>query len=302
MFKRTITFALVGFFLWANMVTAMSSTNYEIRWDTVSTGGSDTSSSANYNLRDSVSASADGTSSSTTYQLRAGYRGGIIDEIVSFDLFIENYGSGGITATGLSGTTVTVISTTGISVNDYVAVVQNLGSSEVVAIGKVSSVGVGSIVLDRLQTAGTTPVIDGDNDSVFVMNSSSVSFGELVASEFKSRIVGFETTIDNNNGYSIQVLDDGNLRSDVNDINDVSDGSVTAQNEEYGARSSDTSVIGTTFDTQDTAITTSVQAIVTQGSFSYTDRSFLTLKIARSGDTQPGNYSQTLTFVVSGNF
>lgn len=303
MFKRTITFALVGVFLWANAVGAsMSSTNYKIRWDTISTGGSDTSSSASYTLHDSTSASADGSSSSTSYQLRAGYRAGVIDEIVSFDLFIQNFGGGGTTATNLSGTTVTVSSTSGFAANDYVAVVQNTGSSEVVAIGKISSIGASTLVLDRIQTAGTTPTIDGSDDKVFVMSASAVSFGEISEADFKSRIVGFEITVDNDNGYSVQVLDDGNLRSGANDINDVSDGTVTAQNEEYGARSSDTSVSGTTFDTQDTAITTSTQAIVTQGSFSFADRSFLSLKVARSGDTQPGTYSQTLTFIVSGNF
>lgn len=303
MFKRTITFALVGVFLWANAVGAsMSSTNYEIRWDTISTGGSDTSSSASYTLRDSVGGSGDGNSSSTSYQLRAGYRSGVIDEIVSFDLFIQNFGGGGTTTTGLSGTTVTVSSTSGFAVNDYVSVVQDVGASQVVAIGKISSIGASTLVLDRLQTAGTTPTIDGTDDKVFSMNTSSVSFGEISEADFKSRIVGFEVTIDNDNGYSVQVLDDGNLRSGENDINDVSDGSVTAHIEEYGARSSDTSVSGTTFDTQDTAITTSTQAIVTQGSFSFADRSFLVLKVARSGDTQPGSYLQTITFIVSGNF
>lgn len=303
MFKRTITFALVGVFLWANAVGAsMSSTNYEIRWDTISTGGSDTSSSTSYTLRDLVGGSGDGNSNSTNYQLRAGYRSGVIDEIVSFDLFIQNFGGGGTTATGLSGTTVTVSSTSGFSANDYVAIVQDIGASQVVAIGKISSVGAGSLILDRLQTAGTTPTIDGSNDKVFIMNSGSVSFGEISEADFKSRIAGFEITVDNDNGYSIQVLDDGNLRSGEYDINDVADGSVTAHVEEYGARSSDTSVAGTTFDTQDTAITTSTQAMVTQSSFSYADRSFIVLKVARSGDTQPGNYAQTITFIVSGNF
>ena len=43
MFKQTVTFALVGFFVWASFASAgMTSTNYEIRWDTISTGGSDT--------------------------------------------------------------------------------------------------------------------------------------------------------------------------------------------------------------------------------------------------------------------
>lgn len=303
MFKRTITFALVGVFLWANAVGAsMSSTNYEIRWDTISTGGSDTSSSASYTLRDSVGGSGDGNSSSTNYQLRAGYRSGVIDEIVSFDLFIETYGGGGIAATSLSGTTVGVGTTTGIALNDYVAIVQDTGASQVVAIGKVNQIGASSIILDRLQTAGTTPVVDATNDRVFVMNASSVAFGELVSSGLSSIIVGFEVTVDNDNGYSIQILDDGNLRSGVNDINDVTDGSVTVGLEEYGARSSDTSLSGTTFDTQDSAITTSVQAIVTQGSFSFADRSFITTKVSMSGDTEPGSYSQTLTFIVSGNF
>lgn len=302
MTKGIITFAIVGIFVCTQIAqAAMSSSNYEIRWDTVSTGGSDTSNSASYILRDTISPAAGAVGTSTNYQLTDGYRAGLFDQIITFDHYILNQ-STQVAATALSGSTVTVASTSGFSVNDYVAIIQDTGSSQVTAIGKISSIGGSTLVCDRLTTSGTTPSLDGSNDYVYRMSASSVDFSSFSTSAISSSILGFEVTADNDNGYTIQVLEDGQLRVSDQTIDDVSDGSVTVASEEYGARSSDTTVTSSTFDTQDTAITSSAQEITTSGSFAFDERSYLALKATISATTSPGVYAQTLTFIVSGNF
>ncbi len=98
------------------------------------------------------------------------------------------------------------------------------------------------------------------------------------------------------------MLEDDNLSSGANDIDDVGDGSVTVGSEEYGAISSDSSLSASTFDTADTAFTTSFQDIADESDVSFESRNFLELKAAIDGSTEDGSYSQTLTFILSGNF
>jgi len=302
MFNRTVTFALVGFFVWASFASAgMTSTNYEIRWDTISTEGSDTSSSATYSLRDSLLIGPGGSASSSSYQISSGYRAGIFDQIISFDLYIQN-SSNERAITSISGTTVSMSSTAGLAANDYVAVVQDLGASQVVGIGKISSVGVGSIVLDSLTVGASSPAVDGTNDYLYQLNGSSLTLETVSSTTVGTGIIGFELTIDNDNGYSIQILENTDLQSGAASLDDVADGTVTAAAEEYGARSSDTTVATSTFDTADTAITSSAQNIVTKSTFGFDDRSFLIMKVGASTNTSALTYTNTTTFIASGNY
>ncbi len=302
MWNRVSTFALVGFFVYAQLAqAAMSSTNYEIRWDTLSTGGSDTSSSSNYILRDTAGGSAGSTGSSTTYQLADGYRAGVFDQIITADLYIQN-SSNERAITGLSGTTVTMSSTSGLTANDYVAVVADRGESQVAAFGRITSVAAGSIVLDRLTIGSSSPSVDGSNDYLYLMNGSSLTLEDVTGSTIGTGLIGFEVTIDNDSGYVIQLLQNGALTQAADTIDAVSDGSVTAGTEEYGARSNDSSLSNSTFDTQDTAITTTAQEVVSRTTFAFDDRSFVTFKIGASSGTSSVSYSQILTIVSSGNF
>ncbi len=301
MWSRIFTFAVVGFFVSASFVqAAMSSTNFEIRWDTVNTGGSDTGSSTSYQLRDSTEAVVGGSASSTTYQLLQGYRSGIDDQILTFEVLAQNTSSGRA-ATALSGLTVTA-STSGLSVNDLIAVVQDIGASQIAAVGRIASLGAGTITVDVWKNGGTVPTVDGTNDYVYPLTSSSLSLGELAQTTVTAGIVVFEVTAANDSGYVVQIVDDGNLRSTVYDINDVSDGSVTAGSEEYGARSSDTTLSASTFDTVDTSITTSFQDVATESLASFESRNFVTLKAAMSSSSGNVSYSHIVSLIASGNF
>lgn len=299
--SRIVTFALVGFFISVPFAqAAMSSTNFEIRWDTISTGGSDTASSASYSLRDTAESTVAGSGSSSSYQLAQGYRSGVDDQIITFEVLTQTTASARA-ATALSGTTVTA-STSGISVDSLIAVVQDVGASQVAAIGRVASLGAGTITVDVWKNGGTTPTVDGTNDYVYPITSTSVGFGELSASSVSTAIVAFEVNAANDNGYTVQVLDDGNLRATGYDINDVSDGSVTAGSEEYGARSSDITLSSSTFDTADAALSTTFQDVATESLASFESRNFLTLKAAMSSSSGSVAYSQILSLIVSANY
>lgn len=299
--SRIVTFALVGFFISGHFAQAtMSSTNFEIRWDTISTGGSDTASSGSYLLRDTAESAVAGSASSSSYQLTQGYRSGVDDQIITFEVLTQTTALARA-ATALSGLTVTS-STSGISVDSLIAIVQNVGASQVAAVGRVASLGTGSITVDAWKDAGTTPTIDGTNDYVYPLSSTSVGFGELAASSIATAIVAFEVTAANDSGYTVQVFDDGNLRATGYDIDDVTDGSVTAGSEEYGARSSDTTVSSSTFDTADTALSTAFQDVATESLASFESRNFLTLKVAMSSSSGNVAYSQVLSLIVSANY
>ena len=129
-----------------------------------------------------------------------------------------------------------------------------------------------------------------------------MNYGDVSDSEVVQSIIGWEVSIDMDGGYAVSVVDDGNLRSGSNDIDDVTDGSVTAGSEEYGGRSSDTTLSGSTFDTEDTAFTTTYQQVGTESDAVFTSRNYLTLKAARSGSSASGSYSHTLSLIASGNY
>lgn len=293
--------AFVGIFLSVGFSHAqMTSTNFQIRWDSISAGGSDISSSASFGLRDTVDQSAGSRTSSASYRLDSGYRSGIFDEIITFDLFVQDATS----QTAVTAFVPNVISsnTAGFSVNDYVVLVQDRGIGQVAGVGRITAIGVNSLTIDELVTAGVSPIVDGTNDYVYRMSGATSALGTLSATSVATSVISFQVTAENSAGYVIQVMQSGGLTDGVETIDGVTDGAVTAGSEEYGARSSDTTVATSTFDTQDTAITSAAQSIVTSSSASFNQRSFLTLKAAMSAGTPAGAYGQTLTFIASGNF
>jgi len=301
MYLRLLGLILVGVFVTCPFAFAeMSSTSYQIDWDSLNYGGSDSSSSTSYILRDTVGNAGAGTSSSTSYSDQAGYRAGIFDQYISFKLFSQS-GSSVQTASGLAGNTVTT-TTTGFLVNDYIVLIQDLGASQIAAIGKIESIGAGLLTVDSWTNDGAAPVIDGSNDYVYKLSGTSSDFGTLSTNEVKTTVTGFEVTIDSDAGYTVQIMEDGELRSGANTITDVADGTVTAGVKEYGARSSDTTLATSAFDTEDAAITSSFQDIANESTFQFVSRNFLTLKAAIDSGTSAGTYGQVLTFIASGNF
>lgn len=299
---RLIAIILVGIFSISRFSSAeMSSDNYQIKWDSINYGGSDTSASASYNLRDTIGNAGAGESQSTSYLLQAGYRAGIFDQILVFDVFSQDNDSVQ-NATVLAGNTITVSAVTGFAADDYLLLVQDTGASQISAIGKITVVGINSITVDEWKTAGVAPVIDGTNDYVYELNGTTADLGTMNNAQINTAIIGFEVTIDNDSGYSVQIFEDGDLRLGAQTIDDVSDGTVTIANEEYGGKSSDTTLVDSTFDTADTALTSDFQKVATEDGTQFFNRNFLTLKASITASTPSGTYAQTLTLITSGNF
>lgn len=301
MLRFLAAIVIVGFFGTALRTSAqMSSTNFEIRWDTIGAGGDDGSSSPSYILRDTTGNAAIGESSSASYTLGAGYRQGVYDRFIEFSFFAQN-NAVVETATASAGNTITC-DTADFSVGDMVGLVQDRGAGQVSAVGQIVSIGGGTITVDDLKDAGVAPVIDGTDDYVYQLAGTSADFDTLTSTAMRTSLIGLEASTDADGGYVIQVASDGDLRDGAQTITAVADGTVSVGSEEYGGRSSDAALAGSTFDSSDTAFTTSFQDVADTASSVHEDRNFLTLKGAIDSGTANGTYSQALTLIISGMY
>ena len=281
----------------------MSSANYVIEWDEFSSGGGP-SSSATYELRDSMGTQADGAASSESYVAGIGFRAGVYDPTVRYIPLVQDFSSqvGATSATSGPFNAVTVTTVSGFSVDDYILIVQDEGVDQVTAMGQVTSI-VGTTLGIRSNYAGDVPVINGVNDYVYVMSSSAlVTFGTLSSTSVATRTIGWAATSDVEGGYSVYMFSNGDLLSGSHSIQGVSDGEVSVGVSEYGARSSDASLATSTFDTQDTAITTTPSLVASVESFPFLSLGFVTLKAGVSSSQSGGSYGQTLHAVFVGEY
>lgn len=295
---------LSAFAIGRPLFAAMSSTSYRIQWDAVTTGGSDTSSSSSYSLRDQLSSGADtsGSLSSTSYTLDPGYRGGVYDPVVGFRMYTQDRSSQ-VAATASTSTTVTVTTTSPFSIGTYIATVQNEGASQMTAFGKITSIDGTVLTVDAF--IGDSVAIDGSNDYAyaFTPDGTSLPLNTLSSSSVVTGLIAWEVTADVANGYDVYLYEDHDLQTaSAQSITDVVDGAVTIGVTEYGARSSDTSLSSTTFDTQDTAITSTPQIVASRASALFAARDFVTLKVAMAEGQPDGSYGQTLNVLFAGNY
>ena len=284
-----------------SVYATMSSTNYQINWDSISAGGDDTSSSSSYILRDSIGLQGTGNSSSTSYSVNFGYRAGVFDQTADFTIYIQDRASQ-VSATLATSTTVTVTSTSGFADGDYIALVQDEGSSQNTAIGKISSISSPIITVDSWTYSAALPAPNGTDDYVYSLDSTTLSLGTLVPGNISTSIIAWEVTAEVDDGFSVYFYEDQDLTSGSNTIDDVSDGSVNGVQDEYGARSSDTTLALSTFDTVDTAITSTAQQIASESATSFDTRGFITLKATVDGTVADGTYTQNLTLMYVGDY
>ncbi|MBP9828156.1 hypothetical protein KBC55_03285 [Patescibacteria group bacterium] len=278
----------------------MSSTSYQILSDTVGASGDDTSSSASYQLRDSFGNDASGLGDSASYQGMLGYRSQIYDPVVAFAVYAQDTASQ-VAAVSATSSSVDVTDASSYAAGDLIAVVQNEGASQITAIGRITSVSVNTLNIDEFTGGAIT--IDGNNDFVYALSGTTVPLASLTPSTLTTGIVAWEVNVDVTGGYSVYIFEDDDLKNGDGDaITDVSDGAVTLGETEYGARSSDTSLASSTFDTQDTAITSSLQEVGSRASSSFESRDFVTLKAAVSDTALDGSYDHNLTFIFVGNY
>ncbi|MBI2485002.1 hypothetical protein HYW18_02550 [Candidatus Uhrbacteria bacterium] len=275
----------------------MSSTNYKVRADSFSVGGSDTASSASYILRDTTGG-VSATASSSSYVLQSGYRAGIFDQIITISTGVQEAAVLS-TATALSGLVVTVDGTGGLAVDDLIFVVENASTNHDVAVGVITAIAGNNITVDEF-VSNTTVTIDGTDDYVYRGSGTSMSYGTLTTNLVMHRLVGWQSFVDVPNGFNVYVSEDTDFTTGSETIADVSDGTVTAGSGEFGARASDTSLSESTFDSADTAITATPQQIASVAS---SDRrkakGYLDVKVAASSSQVVGSYANNLLFIVA---
>lgn len=294
--------AAFGLFF-ASAAHAMTSTNFIVNWDSLNSGGDDVSSSTNFQVRDTIGEQAVSTGTSSNFQLYAGYRFGDTEAtVLTFDVGTqENSTETAFTAFDDSANTVTVNSTSSFSVGNFVGVIENVGASELIAIGKVTSISGAVITVDDWDgnPAAVSASPSGGNDFVYRLQGDAAQLGTLSSSAVATSLT--HTTVQTNvsGGYTVYVSADGDLTTGSNAIDAVSDGAVTAGSEEYGAR-----IFGTTATStgSDFAFATTTREIQMATSTATGHRIGLVYKASISASTAGGSYSQAVTYTVTGNY
>jgi hypothetical protein len=298
----SLLLAFVMFVLICPRINAMSSTNFIINWDSINAGGTDYSSSTNYSLSDTLGEIGTGRSSSTNYWIYAGYRQGIRDPgFLSLDIAgQDNASKVSYSAFNNAGLQVTVSSVVGYSAGDYIAVAENEGASQMVALGRIANVGGLTITVDKWDgdNAAMSAIPGGGDDWVYKLTGHAVDLGSLSVTAVRTGVSRTEVTTNAENGYTVSVKSDGELRNGADDINKVTDGAVSLGNEEYGIETVGTYASGT----NDFALNETGQAIQVRSAAGSSDRVGVIYKAAIDYATQGGSYSQIVSFYLTANF
>jgi hypothetical protein len=302
--RKVLFVVVLAFFAFASTTFAMTSTNYIVNWDSVNSGGDDISSSTNYIVHDTVGEQATGNSTSTSYQLDAGYRYGDTEApILSYDIGTqENSTETAFTAFSNAGKTVTVASVVSYAAGDFIGVVENKGAAQIIAIGKITNIGGLIITVDAWDGSPTlvSAVPAGGDDFVYRLSGDAAQLGTLVTSAVATSMTHTSVFSNLENGYTVYISDDGNLRVDSSTyILNVADGSVTAGSDEYGGRVFGTNATSTG---SDFAFSTSSRAIQATSTYANDDRIGLVYKASISGTTAAGSYSHAVYYTLTGNF
>lgn len=292
-------------FLFGSNVFAMTSTNFSIQWDDVNQGGLDVGTSTNYSVRDTIGGVSVGTSTSNGYQLFAGYRAPEASYLLSYIVR-----TGTVVSTAYSGFvdgvggTVTVTSAAGFAVGDLIAVVENTGFSELAVVAKITDISGLTITVDRFEGDGgaMNPSPVGGNDFVYLLSANSFSFGTVTVGSENTAVVGTSVQTNIPTGYSIYIQASQDLQNGSAVImNSVSDGTVTAGSEEYGAEVTGSTAVnpGT-----DLGVTTTQRVIQSSGTGTgaITDKVAMIYKLAISGTTGAGTYSQSVYYALTANY
>ncbi len=298
-------FLLIAFSITNGVSAAMNSTNYQINFDSINSGGTDFSSSTNYQMSDSLGEQGTGYTSSTNYLLHAGYRqSDETSEIPTLEFILgaqENNTATAYTAISIAGKTVTVANTTYFVTGTRIGVVENQGLAENFVVGRVTDVNGLILTVDKWEgmTGSIGAVPAGGNDFVYRTEGHTIALGTLDTLG-AAGIVHTEVSTNAANGYTLQIQADGYLEADAtHHIQDVSDGTVTAGSNEYGAR-----VYGTTATStgSDFAVTTSYRDIQKSITTANADRVGMIYKASIDYTIAAGNYQQSVRYLLTANY
>lgn len=303
--RKLLYFFIVGLAIQGQVVLAMTSTNFMIQWDNINEGGSDVGTSTNFSIRDTLGDNASGTSTSANFSLSAGYRAPEGSNILAYRIkSAASTPSPSYSAFSNGLGTVTVSSAAGFAVGDLIAVTEDVGFAQFVAIGQVTNIAGLTITVDGFDGDGgsMSAVPAGGNDFVYRLTSNAIAFGALTAGNEHVAVVGTSVQTTIASGYTLyvqanQVFQNGSAQT----IATVADGTVSTGSEEYGAEVTGSTAFnpGT-----DIGVTTTQRIIQTSGvsSGSVPDKVGMIYKLSITGSTNTGTYSQTAYYTLTANY
>ncbi len=306
--KKPVLFLFILFLLaltGGQVQAEMSGSSYKINWDSINAGGGEDLSGSSYHMYSTVSEVGPGASSGSTYNLDAGYQQWI--ENLGISMIVEAQATSPETtysAFSNSGLNVSIASSAGFSVDDYILVVENEGTGQMVAVGKIESI-VGSgpytVTVDKWSgdQASMSATPSGGDDKIYELNGHAVNMGFFSTGSVKTAVSIVELTIDRSGGYTCTVEEDGDFSNGTDEIDDVSDGSVTASNEEYGIEKTGDDVVGSG---SDVAITGTASNIMNAIEDVLESRTAVIYKAAIDANTSGGHYEHTAIYKCTGNF
>ncbi len=302
---RALVLACLVFFLLAQPSLSMSSSNFQINWDSVNSGGDDFASSASYQLNDSMGQIADGAGTGILYAARAGYRAAEASPEALGLTFRAQESATQVAYSAFSkmGKTVTVASAGYLSAGDYLAMVENAGFAQRVAVGRVTGIVTNIVTVDGWDGAqdsmNASP--SGGDDYVYRLGSAAIAFGSVTAFAHNTAVAVISVGSTATNGYTVYIQGDGSLRSGATTIASVVDGTVSLGSEEYGMSVTGTHAFGAGVDT---AVTSSQRAIEQSfaASFAIGDRVGMVFKLSTTDLTPPGTYGQTIYSTLTANY
>ena len=296
---------ILAFALFTNAAFAMSSTNFLINWDNINSGGNELGTSTNFSVYDTLGDNASGTSTSATYTLSAGYRASEQADQLSLDVRSEDSATQvAYSAFDNAGGTVTVTNATGFAAGDYIAVVEDVGFSELVAVGKVSSIAGTILSVDGFDGNGGTmsAVSAGGNDFVYRLTLNAVAFGSVSASAENVSVTVSSVFSTVTNGYSVYIQANQELQNAAADImTSVTDGGVSLASEEYGSENVGSFAVSAN---TDLGVTTTQRVVQTSGTYTggVPDRIAMLYKLAVTASTNAGTYTQTVLYTLTANY
>lgn len=286
-------------------VLAMSSTNYWIPWDDVNAGGNDVGTSTNFSIRDTLGGTAVGTGTSANYSLSSGYR--VPEEANTLSYLVKTSNTAPTTYTAFTdgvGGSVVVASTAGFAVGNLVAVVENHGFGQLVAIGSISSIVGSTMTVDRFEGDGgvMSGVPAGGDDFVYLLTANSFDFGTVTAGVENTNVVGTSVLTNVASGYSVYLQANQDLQNATAQVMTVvTDGTVSSGAEEYGAETTGATAVGAG---TDLGVTTTQRIIQTSVAPSGTvsDKVGMTYKLSITATTNAGVYTQTVYYTLTANY
>ena len=295
--------AMLSILIVATPALAMTSASYQINWDDMSAGGGDFGTSANFITHDTLGDVAAGSGSSANFRLSAGYRLPETANILGYEVKARA-ASPSPTWSAFNGSDqVTVSSAAGFAVGDLVAITENQGLTQFIAIGRITTIGGNLITVDRFDgdTGSISLVSAGGDDFVYRLSATSLALGAVTVATAAVGVVGTSVVTSVPTGYSLYVHGNHLLQNGVETIDEVLDGAVTIGSEEFGASVTGPGAINSG---TDLGVTTTLRLVQTNGTATggEGDKLGFTYKLTVSATTVPGAYTQNTYYTLVANY